>query len=162
MSSKAPAKYEDIIHTGAKAAAAVGVGGAIPGAGPAIDIAGMTTVWTTMILAISERAGRPMTKDSATAFIRSFAKGAAAYIGGTIVFRQLLHLLPGIGTVSVMGINAAFNATYTYKFGCALVEYFEKPTFDEDDLYEFADDILRAITPSVGDIVGTVRALSTW
>lgn len=162
MPSKVPARYENIVYTAAKGAAAVGVGGAMPVVGAAIDITGMTGIWGTMLTAIAEKAGRPVDSSFVSNFIGAFAKGAAAYIGGSIVMRQALHFLPGIGTMSLMGINAAFNATYTYKFGCQLIAYFEKPNFEADDLFDFVDDILRAVTPSVSDIVGTVKALSKW
>jgi uncharacterized protein (DUF697 family) len=162
MPSLPPNGYETIIYTAAKAAAGVGVAGAIPGAGPAIDIAGMSVTWVTMLGAISENAGKPMSSSDVKQFIATFGKGAVAYLGGTIVMRQLLHFIPGVGTLGVMGINAAFNATYTYKLGCQFASYFEKEDFDPDDLYNLIDDLISHAVPTVGDIVGTVKALSTW
>jgi uncharacterized protein (DUF697 family) len=93
-------------------------------------------------------------RDRALKIMMSVAKGAAAYIGGSKIISSALHLIPGVGTLGTVGLNAAFNATYTYKLGLFLCDTFDKATFDIDDADNLISEIINAIIPTVSDVLG--------
>jgi hypothetical protein len=62
---------------------------------------------------------------------------------------MLLHFIPGIGTLSVVALNSAFNYIYTFRVGKAVTEEFKKTNLDEDSFTSMASNILKIVSKPV-------------
>lgn len=107
-------KVHGVIHTASAGAAAVGAGLAqIPGSDAPV-IAG---IQTTMIIAIAEEYGVPITKVASADLLLTFAATTA----GRGLSQFLVGWVPGWGNA----INATTAAALTEAVGWAAAEYFE-------------------------------------
>ena len=107
-------KIHGVIHTASLGAAAVGAGMAqIPGSDAPV-IAG---IQTTMIIAISEEYGVPLTKIAAADLLLTFAATTA----GRGLSQVLVGWIPGWGNA----VNASTAAALTEAVGWAADAYFE-------------------------------------
>lgn len=122
-----PEKYGPIVSRAARRAGAAGIPGSVFGP---LDITAMGAIWTKMTVDIAKESGHPVNWFFASKFIYSIAAGSALYLGGSKIMTSLIHLIPGAGTVTAAGTNAALNYAYTRMLGGRLVAQFDRSDFD--------------------------------
>ena len=146
-----PNNYKSVVKKGVVASIAAGPLGAF--AGP-FDAGAIGTLWTTMFIAIADKAGHKLDADYIKKFIASSGTGAAAYYAGCKVATWVFHLIPGAGTLLAMGISSLMNSIFTLKFGSVIANSFEKDDFELDDAAVAAASVLSALC--------TLPTLSEW
>jgi uncharacterized protein (DUF697 family) len=131
--------FKDIIVGSSKAAAAAALPATVA---PGLDIPAIAAIWGNMMLKIAKECGRKM--DSGTAFKLAtiIASGVSGYMAGCKLFTWGLLLIPGIGWLGAMGLNATLNYVFTYKFGKIAKSMFERPSFDVGDAADMAKLLL--------------------
>ena len=148
-------KYRGIVRTATMSAGAIGVPGAFSfGA----DVAAMSTIWVSMIIAISEKSGHKVNGAYAAKLASCVLAGVGAYVGGSKIAMKLLHLIPVAGTLSAIGVNSLLNGLYTYKLGHAISNLFDKGRLDLSDGAVAAATILSLVTciPTPGEMSDVV------
>jgi uncharacterized protein (DUF697 family) len=143
----------------ALAAAAAGVPGAFV---VGIDIAAMSGIWTSMTLHIADENNRTMDKHTVAKFIATIAQGLAVYIAGSKIGIMLLHLIPGLGTLSVVAINACLNFIYTNRLGKVIEKEFAKKEFDPSSFSDLAIAVVGMICtwPTIDEFVDAFKNIT--
>jgi hypothetical protein len=121
-----PKEYRGIVGTGARAAGVAGVPGAFSFG---LDVIAMGSIWTAMIIAIAGKSNHKIDKAFAAKITSGVLAGVAAYLTGSKIAMKIFHFIPGIGTLSAIGINSSLNYLFTYKFGSAIVRLFSTGQF---------------------------------
>ena len=124
-------KYRDIVKNATIAAGIIGAPGAFSFG---LDATAMSATWVSMIVAIAKESGQEIDTIYATKLAAGVLAGVGAYVGGSKLATQAFHLIPGAGTLAVVGINSTFNALFTYKLGDAISNLFDKDGFDISDV----------------------------
>jgi hypothetical protein len=135
-------KYHPIVQKAVVAATAAGPLGAFTGP---FDMAAVGTIWTTMFLAMADKAAVKVDGEFAKKFVVTAGTGAAGYIGGCKLATMLFHLIPGAGTLTAMGVSSAINAIYTLKFAHGIGKLFEKREFGLVDAADAATVVLAVL-----------------
>ena len=153
-------EYRGIIRKGVAAATAAGPLGAF--AGP-FDAGAVGGIWTTMLISIAKRSGHSIDGAFASKFVSTVGAGAVAYYGGCKAATWLFHLIPGAGTLAAMGVSSALNAIFTYKFGAAVSELFDKAEFELKDAAGMATSVLGLMCtfPSINEIKDLINIRNT-
>ncbi len=117
-----------------------------------------------MLVSIANRSGHDIDGAFAAKFISTVGAGAIAYYGGCKAATWLFHLIPGAGTLTAMGISSALNALFTYKFGAAVSNQFDRADFDLNDAAVAAASILAVLCtfPTLDDIKGLIDLQGVW
>ena len=148
-------KHEKAIYTASYAAGAAGLPGAFI---PTLDVVAVGGTWATMLCVIAKDANRHFDRDTALKFTTGVVTAGAGYIAGSKLLTFALHLIPGAGTASAVGINCLLNFLYTMRLGRFAALQMEKPDFDTGD---FAN-----IIPEMAAIVFTMPSVielkETW
>jgi uncharacterized protein (DUF697 family) len=131
-------KYKGIVRTAVVAASA-------SGAIPFTDVAIMSGIWGTMIVSIAARSGHPLSKGHAVKLAAAVLTGIGTFKFGTKVFTTILHLFPGIGTITAIGIDSFINAFQTYRFGKKLAKQFDNSNFDGEQFMEFSGQLIETV-----------------
>lgn len=135
-------KYRNIVGAGTKAAGAIGIPGAFSFG---LDVTVMSSIWVTMLIAISKRSNHTMDLAFALKVTSGVLAGVAAYVGGSKLAMKLLHLIPGIGTLGAIGVNSSLNYLFTYKFGHAISNLFDRGEFDKSDVVAMVSSIMTLV-----------------
>lgn len=147
MTKRIPYTYTSIVKTALVAAAGVSPLGLLG----ALDTIGVGTVWTTMFLAIREKAGSSLGADPKRICI-GVASGIARYYLGCKAATYAFFLVPGIGpfvaVVAAIGISAVCNIYFTYSFAATLIELFGKSNYNDDDVITFFINHLKKLPNS--------------
>jgi hypothetical protein len=154
------AQYREIVRNGTLTAGAAGLPGAFSFG---LDVSVMSGIWIAMMIAISSESAHRTDKIFATKLVSGVLAGVAAYVGGSKIAVGLLHLIPGAGSLAAMGVNSGMNALYTYKFGHAMSNLFDKGNFDEGDVTAAIAAVLTLVAciPSfdeISDFVSMVKS----
>jgi len=136
------AQYREIVRNGTVSAGAVGVPGAFSFG---LDVTAMTTIWGAMMIAIADRSAHRTDKVFVTKVVAGVLAGVGAYVGGTKIATMLLHLIPGAGTLAAMGVNSGLNALFTYRFGHAISDLFDKGSFSPSDVATAVTTVLTMV-----------------
>ncbi|HXO27227.1 MAG TPA: hypothetical protein VOA80_07785 [Thermoanaerobaculia bacterium] len=135
-------QYREIVRNGTLSAGAVGLPGAFSFG---LDVSAMTGIWIAMMIAVADRSAHRSDRVFAAKVVASVLAGVGAYVGGSKIAVTLLHLIPGAGTLAAMGVNSGLNALFTYKFGHAISNLFDKGTFDGGDATAAAATVLTLV-----------------
>lgn len=125
-----PYKYWNIVKKELIAAAGVSPLGIFGN----IDAVGVGAVWTTMFIALREKAGTSIGGDPKRICV-GVASGIARYYLGCKAATYAFFLVPGIVPIvaifAAIGISAVCNIYFTYSFAATLIELFEKPSYND-------------------------------
>jgi hypothetical protein len=119
-------EYQETIFEHALAAAATGgtIGALVPG----LDTIGVSAIWLSMIVKISEHSHNATDEAAAQKFVITILQGAGSYLAGTTVLRYAL-LCTGIGALGAAALNALLNFLYTARLGIFIAELYDQPGF---------------------------------
>lgn len=145
--ARIPSSYKSIVKTALIAAASVSPLGLFG----ALDTVGVGAVWTTMFLAIRNKAGSTLGADPKRICI-GVASGIARYYIGCKAATYAFFLVPGVGpfvaVVAAIGISGVCNIYFTYSFAATLIELFEKNIYKDDDIITFFINHLKRLPNS--------------
>lgn len=120
-------------------------GAAVPGTFiPASDLPVLIGIWATMITRIGADCGYSFTNEHILKQLTAATAGIGFYFGGGKLFGALLHLIPGVGTVTYLVINATLNAIFTNRLGKLTSELFNESGFDLDSLGKVLEGLVSA------------------
>lgn len=143
-----PERYRDIVKKALMASAAAGPLGVAGGATDAIAIAG---IWTTMFVAIRNRANNHFGSNP-TRIAKGVAAGIVKYYIGCKLATYTCFLIPGAGIFAGMSVSAVCNVYFTYNFASILIELMDtKPFYDDDDIIKEIISLIKKM-PSVEEI----------
>jgi uncharacterized protein (DUF697 family) len=83
-----------------------------------------------MVVDIAKTSGHPVNRFFAAKLVYSLSASSLLYYTGSRIFTSALHLIPGAGTITAAGTNAALNYAYTRNLGSRLVAQFERPDLE--------------------------------
>lgn len=135
-------EYQDTIFDHSLAAATVGgtVGAVIPGS----DTLGVSAIWLSMIIQISNHADNETDKAIIQKFLITVLQGAGSYIIGTKVLQGLM-IMTGIGIVGSAVLNALLNFLYTARLGIFVAELYDQPGFTPEHMMSTAGSAMEII-----------------
>lgn len=137
-------KYRNIVKKELIAAAGVSPLGLLGG----IDAVGVGTVWATMFIALRNKAGSSIGADPRRICV-GVASGIARYYIACKAATFAFFLVPGVGPFAAvaagLGISAVCNIYFTYSFAATLIELFEKPKYNDEDVISFFIDHLKKL-----------------
>jgi uncharacterized protein (DUF697 family) len=157
-----PDRYRPIVKAASLSAGAIGVPGAFSFG---LDVTVMSGIWTTMVLAIASESEHDIDKAFATKLVSGVLAGVAGYVGGSKIAMKLLHVIPGAGTLSAIGVNSFLNFFFTWRIGKALSTLFERGDFSMEDAGEMVGYMMTIVTPfprpeELGEMISVVRDTS--
>lgn len=139
-----PYKYWDIVKKELIAAAGVSPLGIFGN----IDAVGVGAVWTTMFIALREKAGTSIGGDPKRICV-GVASGIARYYLGckaaTYAFFLVPAIVPIVAIFAAIGISAVCNIYFTYSFAATLIELFEKPSYNDKEIISFFINHLKKL-----------------
>ena len=142
--ARIPYSYRSIVKTALVAAAGVSPLGILG----ALDTVGVGAVWTTMFIAIRNKAGSSLGADPKRICV-GVASGIARYYLGCKAATYAFFLVPGVGpfvaVAAAIGISAVCNIYFTYSFAATLIELFGKSYYDDDDVIKFFINHLKRL-----------------
>lgn len=142
--ARIPSLYRSIVKTALIAAAGVSPLGIFG----ALDTVGVGAVWTTMFIAIRNKAGSSLGADPKRICV-GVASGIARYYLGCKAATYAFFLVPGVGpfvaVAAAIGISAVCNIYFTYSFAATLIELFGKSYYDDDDVIKFFINHLKRL-----------------
>lgn len=142
-----PYSYTSIVKKALVAAAGVSPLGLLG----SLDAVGVGAVWTTMFIAIRNKAGSSLGADPKRICV-GVASGIARYYLGCKAATYAFFLVPGVGpfiaVASALGISAVCNIYFTYSFAATLVELFGKSYYNDDDVITFFINHLKKLPNS--------------
>lgn len=146
-----PNSQREIIIGSSKAAAALGLPSTFA---PALDIVGITGIWSNMVIKIANKSGHEVDTKFTMKFVQSVAAGLSGYVISCKIFTAVLHFIPGVGTLGAMGINGFLNYIFTYRLGKLTAEMFNRPDFNFSDYKNLAAKVLMPLiaVPSLSEI----------
>lgn len=112
-------EIDEIIKTGCKASAGVGLIGAF-----ATDAPALAAIWGTMIYKIAKANYVGLDSDTCVKIATSVIASAASFMGGAAVLTRILTW-SGVGLLLGVGLNCAVNYFYTWRLGVAFDEIFD-------------------------------------
>lgn len=129
-------KYRHIVKNELIAAAGVSPLGLLGN----IDAVGVGAVWATMFVALRNKSGSSLGADPKRICV-GVASGIARYYIACKVATFAFFLVPGVGPFAAvaagLGISAVCNIYFTYSFAATLIELFEKPKYNDEDIIDF-------------------------
>lgn len=136
MANRIHYQFRSIVKTALIAAAGVSPLGLLGG----IDAVGVGAVWTTMFFALRNKSGTKMGTDPKRICV-AVASGIARYYIGCKAATYAFFLVPGVGpfvaVASALGISAVCNIYFTYSFAATLIELFDKPKYNDEEIISF-------------------------
>lgn len=145
-----PSKYIPTVKTALVASAAVAPLGLLGG----WDAAAIATIWTTMFLAIREKANSSLGKDPKRIAL-AVATGLIKYYIGCKAATFACFCIPGLGPVvaivAAIGISGVCNIYFTYSFAAALIDLMNKNGYSDDDTIDTLIRLLKKL-PNVDEI----------
>lgn len=147
MADRIPFQYIKIVKNSLVAAAGV----APLGMFGALDTVGVGATWATMFLAIRNKAGSSLGGDPKR-ICAGVASGIARYYIGCKAATFAFFLVPGVGpfvaVAAAIGISGICNIYFTYSFAATLIELFEKPKYNDDEIITFFINHLKKLPNS--------------
>lgn len=144
MADRIPYQYIPIVKKSLIAAAAVAPAGLLGG----LDTVGVGATWTTMFLAIRNKAGSTLGADPKRICV-GVASGIARYYIGCKAATFAFFLVPGVGPfaaiAAAIGISGICNIYFTYSFAATLIELFEKRVYNDDEIIDFFINHLKKL-----------------
>lgn len=120
-------------------------GAAVPGTFiPASDLPVLLGIWAAMITRLGADYGYSFTEEHILKQLTAATAGVGFYFGGGKLFGSLLHLIPGVGTVTYLVMNATLNAIFTNRLGKLSSELFNQPGLDLNVLGKALEGIVSA------------------
>lgn len=142
--NRIPYKYRSIVKTALIAAAGVSPLGILGN----IDAVGVGAVWTTMFVSLRNKSGSSIGADPKRICV-GVASGIALYYIGCKAATFAFFLVPGVGPFAAvaagLGISAVCNIYFTYSFAATLIELFEKPKYNDEEIIDFFIDHLKKL-----------------
>lgn len=136
MADRIPSRYVSIVKKSLLAA----VGVAPLGILGSLDTIGVGTTWAAMFIAIRDKTGSSLGADPKRICV-GVASGIARYYIGCKAATFAFFLVPGVGpfaaVAAAIGISGICNIYFTYSFAATLIELFEKPIYNDDDIITF-------------------------
>jgi hypothetical protein len=144
-------RYRGIVQKGVVASMAAGPLGAVTGP---FDATAVFAIWSTMLIAIARESGHKLDGTFVTKFLSTVGSAAIAYYGGCKAATWLFNLVPGAGTLVAIGASTAMNAVFTYKFGAAVSNLFDKDDFDLKDAFKAAKAVISLLCtfPTISEV----------
>lgn len=144
MAKRIPYSYTTIVKNALVAAASVSPLGLLG----SLDTVGVGAVWTTMFIAIRNKAGSTLGADPKRICV-GVASGIARYYLGCKAATYAFFLVPGVGpfvaVAAAIGISAICNIYFTYSFAATLIELFGKSNYNDDDVITFFINHLKKL-----------------
>ena len=113
-----------------------------------IDAVGVGAVWTTMFIALREKSNSIVGGDPKRICV-GVASGIARYYLACKAATYAFFLVPGVGAVAgiaaALGISAVCNIYFTYTFAATLIELFEKPSYNDNEIISFFINHLKKL-----------------
>ena len=142
--SRIPYKYRTIVKNELIAAAGVSPLGLLGN----IDAVGVGAVWATMFVSLRNQSGSSIGADPKRICV-GVASGIARYYIGCKAATFAFFLVPGVGPFAAvaagLGISAVCNIYFTYSFAATLIELFEKPKYNDEEIIGFFIDHLKKL-----------------
>lgn len=139
-----PLKYISIVKNSLVAAAGV----APLGIFGALDTVGVGATWAAMFIAIRNKAGTQLGADPKRICV-GVASGIARYYIGCKAATFAFFLVPGVGpfaaVAAAIGISGICNIYFTYSFAATLIELFQKPIYNDNDIITFFINHLKKL-----------------
>jgi len=146
-----PTEYIPIVKKALIAAAGVSPLGLFG----SIDAVGVGAVWTTMFIAIRNKANSTI-RGNPKRIAVAVASGIARYYIGCKVATYTFFLVPGVGiiagTIAALGISAVCNIYFTYSFAATLIELMNKTDYSENQIITFFIDHLKKL-PNADEVI---------
>lgn len=147
MADRIPSQYIKIVKNSLVAAAGVAPLGILG----ALDTVGVGTTWATMFFAIRNKAGSSLGADPRRICV-GVASGIARYYIGCKAATFAFFLVPGVGpfaaVAAAIGISGICNIYFTYSFAATLIELFEKPKYNDNEIIDFFIEHLKKLPNS--------------
>lgn len=144
MADRIPSKYVSIVKKSLIAAAGISPLGLFG----SLDTVGVGATWATMFIAIRKKAGSSLGADPKRICVGA-ASGIARYYIGCKAATFAFFLIPGVGpfaaVAAAIGISGICNIYFTYSFAATLVELFQKPTYNDDEIINFFINHLKKL-----------------
>lgn len=144
MTDRIPSQYIKIVKNSLVAAAGV----APLGIFGALDTVGVGATWATMFFAIRNKAGSSLGADPKR-ICAGVASGIARYYIGCKAATFAFFLVPGVGpfvaVAAAIGISGICNIYFTYSFAATLIELFEKPKYNDNEIIDFFINHLKKL-----------------
>lgn len=144
MADRIPYKYRSIVKKELIAAAGVSPLGLFG----SLDTVGVGAVWTTMFIALREKSATTVGGDPKRICL-GVASGIARYYLGCKAATYAFFLVPGVGPIAGIaagiGISAICNIYFTYSFAACLIELFEKPSYNDNEIISFFINHLKKL-----------------
>lgn len=144
MADRIPYKHRTIVKTALIAAAGVSPLGLLGN----IDAVGVGAVWTTMFISLREKSASSVGYDPKRICV-GVASGIARYYLGCKAATYAFFLVPGVGPIAGIaagiGISAICNIYFTYSFAACLIELFEKPNYNDNEIISFFINHLKRL-----------------
>lgn len=118
-------KYRKAVIEACTAAGSIGIPGTFSFGG---DIPALINIWQTLVIKISEKADKKISKSQANKIVINISKTLSGYLSISVA-TKLLHIIPGAGTIislTALGVNSTLNAVFTYKLALSTIQYFEE------------------------------------
>lgn len=144
MADRIPSRYVSIVKKSLLAAAGVAPLGILG----SLDTIGVGTTWAAMFIAIRDKTGSSFGADPKRICV-GVASGIARYYIGCKAATFAFFLVPGVGpfaaVAAAIGISGICNIYFTYSFAATLIELFEKPIYNDDDIITFFINHLKKL-----------------
>lgn len=131
--ARIPSSYVPIVKKALIASAAISPLGLLGN----IDAVGVGAVWTTMFIAIREKANSTLGGDPKRIAV-AVATGIARYYLGCKAATFACFCIPGVGpiiaAIAAMGVSAVCNIYFTYSFAATSIELMNKSHYSDDDM----------------------------
>jgi hypothetical protein len=141
-------KYYDTVSVAVAAAAGIGAPGLLI---PGLDMAGVGTTWTVMILGIAKISGHELNAASAAKIATAAIGAVSGYMLGSKILTwaaaPLILTFPVAGVPAAILVNATLNGLFTLKLGCAAAKQLSRPEFNALDIMDLATSIASLLTP---------------
>ena len=139
-----PDEYVQIVKNSLIASAAVAPAGLLGG----LDAVAVGATWATMFVAIRNRAGSSLGGDPRRICV-GVASGIARYYIACKAATYAFFLVPGVGpfvaVASAIGISGVCNIYFTYSFAATLIDLFNRPIYNDDDIINFFINHLKRL-----------------
>lgn len=127
-------RYREIVSRGVVAAAGIAIPGIFV---PTLDLAGVGTIWTTMIVAIANKSGHEFNGTTVAKLVTSAVSAVSAYVIGSKILTwaatPLILAFPIAGVPAVTALNAALNGLFTLRLGMVCSRHFSRSEFTDQD-----------------------------
>ena len=115
----------------------------------------MTGIWAAMIVGLGAKSNHKVDKIFAAKLATGILTGIAAYVAGSKIAMNLLHLIPAAGSIAAMGVNGTLNYVFTYRIGHTISKLFDKGSYDEADVNGLLTTVLTSVgfKPTLAEII---------